>query len=282
MKPPVRDRLDDAVVAEHDQGAGAAAQDPLEAVAQGGAGGDRRQGRAQAQRLVRAVAAGHGLPFARSRGPQAARRQSRGAARRRSRRAARRSASPSERAAARGRGRAPRARVMPSTVRRLARRGAGVAATRPARPRPGSRAGRPRRAAAAGRGPGAARRPGRSRRSPPRRAAAAAPRAGRGERDATARSVAGSVSRAPPTVEAKTSWACSADAGSAAGARPAPSRPASESSPDVVRRGRSSGAAGDQRLHLGEHRAAALHRHRDAGAGHLARGGARRTGRSGR
>ena len=47
-------RVDDAVVAEHDQRAGAAAQDPLEAVAQLGAGRDRCQGRAQ-QVVVTAV-----------------------------------------------------------------------------------------------------------------------------------------------------------------------------------------------------------------------------------
>ena len=57
------DRLDDAVVAEHDQGTGTAAQDALEPVAQGGARGDRRQGRAQAHRVVVPHAAGHGLPF---------------------------------------------------------------------------------------------------------------------------------------------------------------------------------------------------------------------------
>ena len=45
------DRLDDLVAAEHDQGAGASAEDPFEAVAQGGAGGDRGQGLAETQRL---------------------------------------------------------------------------------------------------------------------------------------------------------------------------------------------------------------------------------------
>ena len=53
-KPPVADGVHDAVVAEHDQRAGAAAQDPLEAVAQVGAGRDRCQGRAQ-QVVVTAV-----------------------------------------------------------------------------------------------------------------------------------------------------------------------------------------------------------------------------------
>ena len=54
------DGLDGAVVAEHDQRAGAAAQDALETVAQRGAGRDRRQGRPQAEDVVGALDAGHG------------------------------------------------------------------------------------------------------------------------------------------------------------------------------------------------------------------------------
>ena len=50
-------RLDDLVVAEHDQRAGAAAQDALQAVAQRGAGGDRGQG--GAQRVVAALGRCH-------------------------------------------------------------------------------------------------------------------------------------------------------------------------------------------------------------------------------
>ena len=53
-KPPVAMESTTLVVAEHDQGAGAAAQDPLEAVAQLGAGRDGGQGRAQ-QLVVTAV-----------------------------------------------------------------------------------------------------------------------------------------------------------------------------------------------------------------------------------
>ncbi len=60
------DRVDRAVAAEHDQRAGAAAQDPLEPVAQRGAGRDRREGRAQAQHLIGPL--GHrSTPFACSR-----------------------------------------------------------------------------------------------------------------------------------------------------------------------------------------------------------------------
>ena len=55
VKPPVRDRLDHLVVPQDDQGAGAATQDALEPVAQGRAGCDRRQGRAQPQLLVDAL-----------------------------------------------------------------------------------------------------------------------------------------------------------------------------------------------------------------------------------
>ena len=83
------------------------------------------------------------------------------------------------------------------------------------------------------------------------------------------RQVAGGLdSRAPPTVETKTSWAC----------RRMPQccwstaitiATREESSPDVVRRGRSAALWRDQRLDLGEQRPAALHRHRDAGAGDL-------------
>ena len=50
-------RLDGLVVAEDDQRAGVAAQDPLQAVAQRGAGGDRGQRRAQ--RVVDALGACH-------------------------------------------------------------------------------------------------------------------------------------------------------------------------------------------------------------------------------
>ena len=46
------DRVHGAVAAEHDQRTGPPAQDPLQPVAQRGAGGDRLQGRAQPQRLV--------------------------------------------------------------------------------------------------------------------------------------------------------------------------------------------------------------------------------------
>ena len=41
-----------------------------------------------------------------------------------------------------------------------------------------------------------------------------------------------------------------------------------ESSPETVRRGEPGHGRPDQRLHLGDQRPAALHRHRDAGAGH--------------
>ena len=56
------DRVDGLVAAEHEQGAGAAAQDPLEAVAQGGAGGDAGQRRAQPEHVVRAVVRCHVAP----------------------------------------------------------------------------------------------------------------------------------------------------------------------------------------------------------------------------
>ncbi len=122
------------------------------------------------------------------------------------------------------------------------RRGPLASGARRARPRPGSRAGPPRPAAAAGRGPGAARRPGRSR--PSRR-----PRAGAGDAASWPRRARprrrgrwpARTSRAPPTVEAKTSWACSRipqccwSTASTIATR-------EESSPDVVRRGRSAGA----------------------------------------
>ena len=54
-EPAGRDRVDRLVLAQHDQGAGATAQDPLEAVAQRRTGRDGRQGRAQAQLLVDAL-----------------------------------------------------------------------------------------------------------------------------------------------------------------------------------------------------------------------------------
>ena len=66
------------------------------------------------------------------------------------------------------------------------------------------------------------------------------PRVADARATATARSLAGSISRAPPTVEAKTSWACSRmpqccwSTASTIATR-------EESSPDVVRRGRSAG-----------------------------------------
>ncbi len=73
------ERLDGLVVAHHDQGAGAAAQDALETVAHRRARGDRGQRRAQAQRLVRAVGAHHGrVPFVATRRACCRARQSRG------------------------------------------------------------------------------------------------------------------------------------------------------------------------------------------------------------
>ena len=160
---------------------------------------------------------------------------------------------------------------------------AGVAgATRPARSRRGSRAGPPRPAAAAGRA---------TRRSSPARPIS--PIATTPVRDArclavaeasaiaTARSAAGSVSRAPPTVEAKTSWVCSR--------MPAVllEHGQHHRDPGAVQPGRRTpgplgGRGRDQRLHLGQQRPAALQRHRDAGAGDRLVVRARRTARSGR
>ncbi len=54
-------RLDRLVVAQHDQGPGAAAQDALQPVAERGPRRDRGQRRAQAQALVGALDAGHGV-----------------------------------------------------------------------------------------------------------------------------------------------------------------------------------------------------------------------------
>ena len=79
--------------------------------------------------------------------------------------------------------------------------------------------------------------------------------------------MAGSTSLAPPTVEAKTSWLCSRmpqccwSTASTMATRE-PSRPERRTARALARRRR------DQGLDLGEQRAAALHRHRDAGAGH--------------
>ena len=67
-KPPVAMRLDGAVGADHDQGAGAAAQDPLQPVAQRGAGRDRGQRRPQAQLLLGPL--GHASPEALTRRTQ--------------------------------------------------------------------------------------------------------------------------------------------------------------------------------------------------------------------
>ena len=141
-------------------------------------------------------------------------------------------------------------------------------APRPGRPRPGSRAGPPRRSAAAGRAPCAARRPG------PSSPIATTPRgAGRPvEADASAtaiaRSVAGSTSRAPPTVEVKTSCWWSRIAAVLVEHRehhrhPRGVEPARRTSWSL------GGGVGHQRLHLGEQRAAALHGDRHAGAGDL-------------
>ncbi len=65
------DRLDDPVVAEHDEGAGAAAQDALEPVAQLGAGGHGRE--RGAQELVVARLCRHDGSFGASSGPGTAR-----------------------------------------------------------------------------------------------------------------------------------------------------------------------------------------------------------------
>ena len=167
--------------------------------------------------------------------------------------------------------RAPRARA---SRRRSARTGPGPEAVRPGRARrarrhdghPEAEPGRLGDPLRAGRGPGAARRPGRSRPSPPRPRGPAGrwwPRPGR--------------PRPPGRWPARTArrrrrWrrrrrGRAAGSRSAAGARRAPSPPGTTSRP----RGRAPGALAaegvDQRLDLGEQRAAALHRHRDAGAG---------------
>ena len=211
------DRLDGLVVAEHDQGAGAAAQDPLEPVAQGGAGRDatpasragaasrpsgrwppRRSLRLAAASVGRAVSLGEARSGARVRRPRSASGAQSG-----SRASEPRSSSRSADAMS-----GTSTTRMPSTVARATGRRSPARSAGHDRA-PEARAGPPRRAAAAGRAPGAARRPGRSRRSPPRRAAAAVRWSAEASAIATARSLAGSVSRAPPTVEAKTSWVCS-------------------------------------------------------------------------
>ena len=58
-EPAGEDAFDVAVVAQHDQRAGATAQDALEPVAQGGAGGDDGQGRAQAGCVVDTLGGSH-------------------------------------------------------------------------------------------------------------------------------------------------------------------------------------------------------------------------------
>ena len=271
-----RDRLDDLVVAEHDQGAGAAAQDALEPVAQGGAGGDRGQRRAQAQR---ARPCGRCQP-----------RSSRVADRRGVRRRAGVSlGSPRQTVCATG----PPARVgragrraraasvaraevehrsasMPVDDRRSRRpRRAGVAARLGRHDRrAGSRAARPRRGAAAR---------SRTRRSSPARPispiattlAAAARRLRRPTRARRDREVAGRLGE-PGAADGGDEDVVAVQRGCRqccwSTARIIATRERVEPGRRTARP--LGGAAGDQRLHLGEHRPAALHRHRDAGAGH--------------
>ena len=280
-----RDRLDRPVVAEHDEGAGATAQDALEPVAQRGAGGDGGQGRAQAQRLVRAVDGSSRPPLGTMscggrRPPQASL-----------------GACPPAGAPSTARGRAgvrSRSDVeQRAPSRRRARRGPACprwsrtrASAAPLRPRlVGTTASwNPSRAASASRC-------GRSRtwRSSPASpispiattpSGGAAPRVAEAIATATARSLAGSVSRAPPTVEAKTSWRA-AGSRSAAGARRGPSRPGSESRPEVVRRGRSAACGSTSACTSASsgRRPSIVTATQVPATG---RGGARRTGRSGR
>ena len=150
----------------------------------------------------------------------------------------------------------------PGATRRLAR-------ARRAPPPPRSRAAPPRRSAAAGRGPGAARRPGRSRPSPPRPCGAGCVASGRGEghRDGQ---VAGRLDD-PRAADGRGEHVVGVQPDAAVLLQ----HGEHHRDPGAVEPGRRTPGAlgrrrGHQRLHLGEQRPAALHRDRDAGAGHLA------------
>ena len=176
------DRLDGLVVAEHDQGAGAAAQDALQAVAQGGTRARcwRRRGAAGARASCASSVGyhGRGVSLGDSDAPSCAR----------STRQVTTSAALS----------APRGRpsAQPSTRSADAMSARRRPAGRPSRgcppcrgalgrhePPSGNPVRPPRRAAERGRGPGAARRTARARRPPPPGGPAASPRSGRRDRE---------------------------------------------------------------------------------------------------
>ena len=239
----MRERLDGLVVAEDDERAGAAAEDALEPVAQRRCPGATAARVARSRSAARASLASAAASCHDAAVLGAARtdlldsigvcRQSRCSvtgrdprSRQASRevRGRRRPAAAVERPADSG----PRSRA------RLGRH-ERVAEAEPAPPRPG--------AAAERRAPGAARRRGRSRRSPRRPAAPRLAARGRGDRERDARSPAGSTRRTPPTVDDEDVVR------GAAGRRACARRTAriiatrEESTPDVVRRGRSAGCA---------------------------------------
>ena len=282
----MRDRLDGLVVAEHDERAGAAAQDPLEAVAQLGARGDGGQCRAQSRVGDLTVARCHGSPLARlpDLRVQCRRRSDRSASVARGHCSVVRdgvaASAPTSRSGSTAptRGRASRRRSSPS-----------IAGSWPRRRCSGQRARRrvvkPSRAASASRwpgsGPGGARRRARPRRWRRCRAGAATLSARADQRDGDRE-----VGRRAREGRAADGRGVDVATGTA-GCRPGARRTASsidsrdESRPLTARRGLPIGDRRHQRLHLADQRPAALERHRQAGAGRRRRYDGRRTGRVG-
>ena len=262
-------RVDDPVVAEHDQRAGAAAQDPLEAVAQLGAGRDRGQGRAQ--QIVVAAVHGNRCSFRAKLACGADDRLRRTACAQSSRWASER---PMTRPGVRRRGGAHTGWVISRTAERMSatsttcmpsgvgpppRDPPGTTACAEAEPGglgepagdAGDRADLAGQAHLADRDGAAGQRP-------------VGDGAGHGQGH---RQVGGRLGQAHPADGRDVGVAPAAPARRRGGrGRRGSSRPGSASRPLVVRRGRGDDARRQQRLHLGDQGPAALEGDRDAGA----------------